>query len=281
MTTWPCRCGETLTTNGPIPRPDGLCVIGEERFEARADATYVDLIRESIGAHECRNCGRLWVWWDRWDGEPTVYSPESRQRRAERDPARGRAVAAKLKALGVKGILISAAERGYITQLACKMTECFCPEELGGACYFEPVSAELSDWMTTQEHFPLPKRDGGKATVDNAILAHRLCNRIDYSINVGRSYASDLARVRKAREDAIRRNNGQLGNPAAFSEAEPEAAAAAEAAPPKPKPKKMKIAPAWKSLADAEKARHLLDHPTIADHTWTNEPRLRARSAMP
>jgi hypothetical protein len=43
--------------------------------------------------------------------------------------------------------------------------------------------------------------------VDNAILAHRLCNRIDYSISVSRSYASDLKRIRKAREDAIRRNN--------------------------------------------------------------------------
>src|SRR5437899_8902178 len=41
------------------------------------------------------------------------------------------------KALGVKGTLIKAAEQGYITQLACKMPECFCPEELGGACYFE------------------------------------------------------------------------------------------------------------------------------------------------
>ena len=67
--------------------------------------------------------------------------------RVERDPERGRAAAAKLKALGVKGILIKAAEQGYITQLACKMPECFCPEELGGACYFEPVSDELSDWM--------------------------------------------------------------------------------------------------------------------------------------
>jgi hypothetical protein len=44
-----------------------------------------------------------------------------------------------LKALGVKGILIQAAEQGYITQLACKMPECFCPKELGGACYFEPM----------------------------------------------------------------------------------------------------------------------------------------------
>ena len=54
---------------------------------------------------------------------------------------------------------------------------------------------------------PLSKSEGGKVAVDNAILAHRLCNRIDYSIGVGRSYASDLKRSRKAREDAIRRNN--------------------------------------------------------------------------
>jgi hypothetical protein len=111
------------------------------------------------------------------------------------------------KALGAKGILIKAAEQGYIAQLACKMPECFCPEELGGACYFEPVTAELSDWMPTHEHFPFSKREGGKVAVDNAILAHRLCNRIDYSISVGRSYASDLKRISKAREDAIRRNN--------------------------------------------------------------------------
>src|SRR6476469_9352930 len=65
--------------------------------------------------------------------------------RVERDPERGRAVAAELKALGVKKReLIRAAEQGYITQLACKMPECFCPEELGGACYFEPVTGELA-----------------------------------------------------------------------------------------------------------------------------------------
>lgn len=86
--------------------------------------------------------------------------------------------------------------------------QCFCPEELGGAGYFEPVTAELSDWMPTHEHFPVSKREGGKEAVDNAILAHRLCNRIDYSITVGRSCARDLERIGKAREEgAIRRNN--------------------------------------------------------------------------
>jgi hypothetical protein len=125
--------------------------------------------------------------------------------RVELDPERGRAVAAELKKLGAKNkILIRAAEQGYITELACKMPECFCPEELGGASYFAPVTAELSDWIPTLEHFPLPKRDGGKETVDNAILAHRLCNRMGFSMSAGRSHARDLERITKARKDATK-----------------------------------------------------------------------------
>jgi hypothetical protein len=65
----------------------------------------------------------------------------------------------------------------------------------------------LSDWSPTHEHFPLSKKDGGHRKVDNAILAHRLCNRIDYSIRAGRGHARDLERIRKAREEAIRRKN--------------------------------------------------------------------------
>jgi hypothetical protein len=57
---------------------------------------------------------------------------------------------------------------------------CFCPEELGGSCHFEPVTDDLTDWMPTHEHFPRSKREGA---VDNAVLPHRLCNRIDYSID--------------------------------------------------------------------------------------------------
>jgi hypothetical protein len=129
--------------------------------------------------------------------------------KAERDRERGRAAAAKLRELGARKILIKAAEQGYITQVACKMPECFCPQELGGACHFEPVSNEWSDWRTdwmpTVEHFPIPKKDGGKETVDNVILAHRLCNRLDHSLRVSRPHARDLERIRKAREEGIRR----------------------------------------------------------------------------
>ena len=120
------------------------------------------------------------------------------------DPERGKAAAAKLRALGVTGILIEAAEKGYITQVACKMPECFCPEELGGPCYFEPVSHPPTDWMPTHEHFPKPKRDGGHRELENSVLAHALCNRIDYSITDERPYKRDLERVRAAREAASR-----------------------------------------------------------------------------
>ena len=195
--------------------------------------------------------------------------------RVERDPERGRAAAAKLKALGVKGILIKAAEQGYITQLACKMPECFCPEELGGACHFEPVTNDWSDWrsdwMPTLEHFPVYKKDGGKAAVDNAILAHRLCNRLDHSLRVGRSHRRDLERIKKAREEGIRRNNVQIGNTVGETVEETEPRQRQR----RPKPKKTKKAPEWKSLPDAEKAQYLLDHPTLSDRTWTDEPRLK------
>jgi hypothetical protein len=115
------------------------------------------------------------------------------------NPARGAEAARQLRDLGVKGILIKAAKLGYITEVTCGMPKCFCPEELGGARHFEHVSTK-SDWSPTNEHFPLPKRDGGRETPDNSVLAHRLCNRLDFSIAIGRSHRRDLERIRKARE---------------------------------------------------------------------------------
>jgi hypothetical protein len=61
--------------------------------------------------------------------------------------------------------------------------------------------------MPTHEHFPRSKRAGGHRVVENSVLAHRLCNRIGYSIEVGRPHAKDLARIEKAREEAIRRKS--------------------------------------------------------------------------
>jgi hypothetical protein len=123
------------------------------------------------------------------------------------DPARGAEVARELRALGVKGTLVRAAELGYITELTCGMPKCFCPEEWGGAGYFERrPTRSWSYWEPTLKYFPIPKRDGGKATPDNAVLAHRLCNKLDYSISQGHSIEKDLARVQAAREAAAAAN---------------------------------------------------------------------------
>jgi hypothetical protein len=43
MAKWLCRCGATLTTSEPIPHPDGLYVVPEERYDERADAGDFDL----------------------------------------------------------------------------------------------------------------------------------------------------------------------------------------------------------------------------------------------
>jgi endonuclease/exonuclease/phosphatase family metal-dependent hydrolase len=102
----------------------------------------------------------------------------------------------------VRGILVLSAERGYITQLECQVDECHCPNELGGRTYFATASPELPDWMPTADHFPLLKSEGGHRTFDNIRLAHRLCNRVDYSKRIGRPYERDLARVEAARISA-------------------------------------------------------------------------------
>ncbi len=116
------------------------------------------------------------------------------------DPARGPDVAKRLRALGVKGILVRAAELGYITEVKCGMPQCFCPEELGGAGYFAPRTNQWNDWEATLEHYPIAKLDGGHRTVDNTVLAHRLCNKLDHFIRHGLSVEKDLERIRRARE---------------------------------------------------------------------------------
>jgi acyl dehydratase len=112
----------------------------------------------------------------------------------------GPTVAEQLKELGVKGILITAAEQGYITELACGMPECLCPEELGGRSYFQPALNPPLPWGPTHEHFPRPKRQGGRRDLDNSVLAHTLCNRVDYSKEIGRPHDKDLATVEAARQ---------------------------------------------------------------------------------
>ena len=82
------------------------------------------------------------------------------------------------------------------------MPTCYCPM---GRRHFADAGPDLDDWMPTFEHI-VPKRDGGRETVDNGILAHRLCNRLDYAISDGRPHERDLARIRRARDELERKS---------------------------------------------------------------------------
>lgn len=100
-------------------------------------------------------------------------------------------LADELRELGQRGILITAAERGDITQLACAMDECLCPQGRG---YFDRKLHPPSDWAPSVDHFPILKQDGGKLVLGNVRLAHRLCNRVDYAKN-GIKHAKDRAKA--------------------------------------------------------------------------------------
>ena len=185
------------------------------------------------------------------------------------DPVRGAETARQLKALGVKGRpLLRAAELGYITELLCAMPTCFCPVEMGGGRWFAPRAAQWNDWEPTFEHFPIPKVEGGRATPENGVLAHRVCNKLDHSIRNGLPIEKDLARIERARVAAIAANLSQAGTaPGAVAQvfaAEPKSSASS--------PRK-RNARAWKSLPPAGMASHLLATRTISDSSWTTEHR--------
>ena len=114
----------------------------------------------------------------RWDS-PSINDEEQDPREsapATPEDAGGTAVE-KLEALGVRGILRQLARDGQINDVRCEMPQCYC---FRGRRYFDPRSAR-SDWEPTADHYPRLKMHGGHLTPDNVRLAHRLCNRRDYT----------------------------------------------------------------------------------------------------
>ena len=101
--------------------------------------------------------------------------PRARTSRATADA--GETLVEKLEALGVRGILWQLARDRQIIDLRCEMPQCYC---FRGRSYFERRSTR-SDWEPTADHYPRLKAHGGHLTPDNVRLAHRLCNRRDYT----------------------------------------------------------------------------------------------------
>jgi hypothetical protein len=55
-----------------------------------------------------------------------------------------------------------------------------------------------SEWERTLDH-KVPKADGGSNGLENKRPSHKLCNRMDYSLRIGRSHRRDDARIDEAR----------------------------------------------------------------------------------
>ena len=87
-----------------------------------------------------------------------------------------KAAVEKLKAWGVRGILLKLARDGQLIDVRCEMPQCYCSR---GRRHFDPISPG-AEWMPTADHYPRLKMHGGLLTRDNVRLAHRLCNQRDY-----------------------------------------------------------------------------------------------------
>lgn len=90
-------------------------------------------------------------------------------------------VADRLKALGVRGVLVQMAQNGQIMVLRCEMPTCYCPN---GRENFDPWPdpryAPEHKWSPNADHYPTLKMDGGKLKPWNVRLAHVSCNNTDF-----------------------------------------------------------------------------------------------------
>jgi hypothetical protein len=97
------------------------------------------------------------------------------------DEETGKALAERLKRLGVRGILITMARNGQLLELACEMPTCYNPR---GREHFEkwpePRSSPDNRWSPNPDHYPQLKMHGGKLAPWNVRLAHVFCNQKDF-----------------------------------------------------------------------------------------------------
>ena len=90
-------------------------------------------------------------------------------------------VAERLKALGVRGVLVEMAKNGQILRLRCEMPTCYCPK---GREDFDPWPsprfAPEREWSPNPDHYPTLKMDGGQLKPWNVRLGHVYCNNMDF-----------------------------------------------------------------------------------------------------
>jgi hypothetical protein len=99
---------------------------------------------------------------------------------AETDPQSERRAktAARLRELGMKGVLVQMAENGQLLGVRCEMPRCYCPK---GRESFDKIGTKPDDWTPSEDHYPALKSKSGTRVPSNMRIGHKRCNNADYS----------------------------------------------------------------------------------------------------
>lgn len=114
--------------------------------------------------------------------------------------------AQRLRALGLRGVLVTMAERGQLMDIRCEMPTCYCQK---GRYHFDPKTAPMTNWAPNSDHYPRLKRDGGHLVPENVRLAHVFCNRVDYGWRTKIKAMLQKGRSLEAIADALMRQGVQ------------------------------------------------------------------------
>ena len=77
MAKFNCVSGTIIRVSGDIPNPIEWKIISDIAFdEIHGPIDAEDVYRASKSMFQCPTCGRLWVYWDGFDNEPSCYAPD-------------------------------------------------------------------------------------------------------------------------------------------------------------------------------------------------------------
>lgn len=73
-----CHCGNIIRTSGDIPNPAEWLLIADVVLDPMQEPlNRMALYMSSAHAFICDQCGRIWVFWSGFDGDPISYRRES------------------------------------------------------------------------------------------------------------------------------------------------------------------------------------------------------------
>lgn len=78
MAKFRCVCGETISTSGGIPNPNEWHLLSDVDFDAFQGLVQAeDVYLATTIMYRCPTSGHLWIYWDGFDRQPSLYGPQS------------------------------------------------------------------------------------------------------------------------------------------------------------------------------------------------------------